>query len=642
MRRVETYVGSQVYEWVDSAQAQNTMTAIAKVCAALFGTNGVVNGLTCIPTSPATMTVQFGAGEVYQMAYIEATASGTLPANTAYSILKQGIQFGTYTTSTFTTPSTAGQSINYLVQVQYQDSDLSLDPTTGNSPVVLQFYNSTNPATPWSGPNNSGSTSNTFRDGIVAYSIVAGVAATTGSQVTPTPSAGWIPISVVTVPYGASSLTATNISVYPGASILPAAGLLVGAVQQDACTTSVAGGTADALTGNFFPAITTSTLASGVVQLGVRASSANATTTPTFTPNAGVVTPATIVKGSGQALAAGDIAGAGHWIWLTWDATLSKWVLLNPATGVSVSTGYGAPIIISAATTLTAAQATNKYVQVGGSGNYTVTLPAASAVTAGSVVAFWASQPNITISRAGTDVIYVNNATVNTLTLNLGDTLLLCSNGAGTWFPVSGSSLAIYNRILLQYSASQTLNASQSGSIVEVSGATTTITLPAPSTANLGFKFYNSGSAAVTISTPSGGIYSGGTSASTLSLYVAGTLELFSDGTNWIAVNGTTIGLGSNQQTWTDVTASRAFGTTYTNSTGRPIMVMVTGTGNNSATPGYMTPIVGSVTLGKSTTSVANGSWTGLPWSQSFVVQPGQTYSVTGSNTTLSTWTEMR
>ena len=34
-------------------------------------------------------------------------------------------------------------------------------------------------------------------------------------------------------------------------------------------------------------------------------------------------------------MAAGDIAGAGHWIELQYDLTLDKWVLLNPATGVS-------------------------------------------------------------------------------------------------------------------------------------------------------------------------------------------------------------------------------------------------------------------------------------------------------------------
>ncbi|APD38432.1 hypothetical protein BK015_25095 [Burkholderia pseudomallei] len=212
----------QVYEWLFSAQAQNNMTAMAKVCAALFGTGGIANGLPCTPTSPATMTVQIGAGEIYQMENLEATACGTLPADTSHTILKQGIQLGTYTTATFAAPGSSGQSINYLIEAQYQDSDISLDPTTGVAPVVLQFYNSSNPATPWSGPNNSGATSNTFRDGVIAYQIKSGVAATTGSQVTPSPDTGWIGLWVVTVAYGQSTIVAGNIAQYSGAPILSA------------------------------------------------------------------------------------------------------------------------------------------------------------------------------------------------------------------------------------------------------------------------------------------------------------------------------------------------------------------------------------------------------------------------------------
>ncbi len=93
------------------------------------------------------------------------------------------------------------------------------------------------------------------------------------------------------------------------------------------------GGTADAITATFAPV---PRYPSNGVCLSVRAASANATTTPTFTPNSGVIAPATIVKGNNLPLVAGDIAGAGHWLELAWDSTLSKWVLINPATGVGV------------------------------------------------------------------------------------------------------------------------------------------------------------------------------------------------------------------------------------------------------------------------------------------------------------------
>lgn len=96
------------------------------------------------------------------------------------------------------------------------------------------------------------------------------------------------------------------------------------------------GGTADAITATFAPV---PRYPSNGVPLSVRAAAANATATPTFTPNNGVIAAATIVKGNNLPLVAGDIAGAGHWLELAWDSTLSKWVLLNPATGVSASIG---------------------------------------------------------------------------------------------------------------------------------------------------------------------------------------------------------------------------------------------------------------------------------------------------------------
>jgi hypothetical protein len=104
-------------------------------------------------------------------------------------------------------------------------------------------------------------------------------------------------------------------------------------MQRASPNVATAAGTADAITASYSPPITA--LTNGMT-LMVRANTANATTTPTFTPASGTITAATIVKGNGLPLAAGDIAGAGHWIDLQYDATLMKWVLLNPATGVTL------------------------------------------------------------------------------------------------------------------------------------------------------------------------------------------------------------------------------------------------------------------------------------------------------------------
>lgn len=90
---------------------------------------------------------------------------------------------------------------------------------------------------------------------------------------------------------------------------------------------AAAGGSSDVITATLTPAVTA--LISGLT-LYIRAGSANTTTTPTFAPNG--LTAATIKKINNQALAAGDIAGAGHVLILQYDATNSVWQLANPAT----------------------------------------------------------------------------------------------------------------------------------------------------------------------------------------------------------------------------------------------------------------------------------------------------------------------
>lgn len=107
---------------------------------------------------------------------------------------------------------------------------------------------------------------------------------------------------------------------------------LAQALQRAGHAVAAGGGTANALTAAFIPAVTA--LPTGVGRslsmiLYVRAAAANTTTTPTFAADGTAAK--TIVKGNNLPLVAGDIAGAGHWLRLQFDPTLDKWVLLNPA-----------------------------------------------------------------------------------------------------------------------------------------------------------------------------------------------------------------------------------------------------------------------------------------------------------------------
>lgn len=128
------------------------------------------------------------------------------------------------------------------------------------------------------------------------------------------------------------------------------------------------------------------------------------------------------------------------------------------------------------------------------------------------------------------------------------------------------------------------------------------------------------------------------TSAGTFSL--SGTLGINSGGTGQATAAAAMDALGGScgvNQTWQDVktTPGRTSGTTYTNSTGRPIMVMVGGTAV-SGSPN-ITVVVGGVTI---------VNW-GFPYGSgqpvSFIVPNGTNYSVTfGAGTSLDRWVELR
>jgi len=100
---------------------------------------------------------------------------------------------------------------------------------------------------------------------------------------------------------------------------------------------------------------------------------------------------------------------------------------------------------------------------------------------------------------------------------------------------------------------------------------------------------------------------------------------LTSNGTTWQSTApASTLGIN---QTWQVVTGSRAVNTTYTNSTGRPIMVCISG-----------------ASIGKfqiNGTDVATYDASGYT-NTSFIIPNGNTYKYTGANMTNVIWAELR
>jgi hypothetical protein len=125
--------------------------------------------------------------------------------------MKMGINTAS-TTFTLTAPLSVGQSTNYILEAAFQEAD--------GDPVVLPYYNASNPAQSFSGQSNSGSPQNTVRAQQVQLQLKPGVPGNTGSQTTPAADSGWIGLYQITVAYGQTEITAANIGVLPTAPFL--------------------------------------------------------------------------------------------------------------------------------------------------------------------------------------------------------------------------------------------------------------------------------------------------------------------------------------------------------------------------------------------------------------------------------------
>ena len=107
--------------------------------------------------------------------------------------------------------------------------------------------------------------------------------------------------------------------------------------------------------------------------------------------------------------------------------------------------------------------------------------------------------------------------------------------------------------------------------------------------------------------------------------------------TAFVLANQSGVGIG---QTWQDVTGSRALGTTYTNSTGKPIMVNVNNVGTTASIQINLY-VNGALITGQRLATGGASCRIGV-----FSIIPnGATYSITnggGTEGTLNTWSELR
>jgi hypothetical protein len=182
----------------------DAMIAVGYLAQATLGTGTLFDGLACTQTTSPSAQVSVAPGSVVSNQTIDATAYGSLALN-ANNLVKIGVNT-TPTLFTIAFPGTSGQSQNYLIEGSFLEQDVD--------PVVLPYYNSSNPAMPYSGPSNSGTPQNTLRQQTVALQLKAGTPATTGTQTTPSVDANWTGLYVITVANGATTVINSNISTY--------------------------------------------------------------------------------------------------------------------------------------------------------------------------------------------------------------------------------------------------------------------------------------------------------------------------------------------------------------------------------------------------------------------------------------------
>src|ERR1700753_2931257 len=107
---------------------RNTLVAIGALTRATLGTNTVADGLACTPTSPASLSVVVAPGSITALGPLDPTDYGSLPADTVSQLVKPGTQLPS-TTFALTPPATPGQSIDYVIEAAFVESD--------TTPVVL-------------------------------------------------------------------------------------------------------------------------------------------------------------------------------------------------------------------------------------------------------------------------------------------------------------------------------------------------------------------------------------------------------------------------------------------------------------------------------------------------------------------------
>jgi hypothetical protein len=211
MDRQIVYPGSIPLDTDLLSVQRNVLVALGYLAQATLGSNAVVDGLACLPSQPASMTVNVGPGSITQFGAVDVTAFGSLPAEPGEPLVRMGVNVNSASFA-LSAPLVPGQAINYLIEASLLEED--------STPVILPYFNALNPAQPFSGPAGAGNAQNTQRLQSVQLQLKAGAPGTSGSQPTPAVDAGWVGLYIITATYGQNTIGSGSISVLPAAPFI--------------------------------------------------------------------------------------------------------------------------------------------------------------------------------------------------------------------------------------------------------------------------------------------------------------------------------------------------------------------------------------------------------------------------------------
>jgi len=221
------------------------------------------------------------------------------------------------------------------------------------------------------------------------------------------------------------------------------------------------------------------------------------------------------------------------------------------------------------------------------------------------------------VVKASSSLTLQTNGTTPAIFADTSQNVGLGTNSLISGFKVTTNGSAIANGSFTSYGSDPNLSTGSSRTFMDFSGSTGRI-----------------GTATGTGSGGSLALYVNNSSVATLDS--SGNLGTNGNVTSSGAVTGNN--LFGQSQTWTNVTSSRAFGTTYTNSTTRPIMVSVWGS-STSVAEGYVSCSINGTQVARNGCDTTN--YNNIDPGLTIIVPPSATYNIS-SNCSLSGWFELR